>query len=539
MKGVGFRGWVTVLVVGHVALGLLLYEPTLFPGGDNAGYMILGESLRSGAGYRDLYLPGEPLHAKYPPLYPLLLAGAGWIGGVQLFKLLSLAFTAAGVGLAAHLGRRLVSPAAGLATAGALALNPVLLEYSHYVLSEAPFTFLVLLTLLLSTSPRARTRAAGMAAAAAAFLVRTAGLPLLLVVAAGALSRGERRRAISALGLGLGVGGGWAIYQRLAAPGSPGYLGELILRNPYTPALGRVDAGDLVRRTAGNVWSYTSGVLPGSLTGFAPREFGLLLPVGLAVAALALIGWLSRATEEVGEAELFTLLYAGLICVWPEVWTDQRFLLPLLPFILLYAVDGTSRLAARLPGGHAGKRAHRLPAAILAMGLAILALLSVFRLAPDRARCIAAYRGGSPCDPPALASFYGAARWARANTPPETVVANRKPRLFYWYARRRGDVYRYSSEPELVLRSLEEMEADYVAVDAISATTARYLLPAIRAAPGRFEVVYRGGEPETVLLRFRRLPATARTRDGLGTPPAGGDVARVPLRAERDVAGRR
>ncbi|MDH3733041.1 MAG: hypothetical protein OEU54_05880, partial [Gemmatimonadota bacterium] len=54
----------------HAIGGLLLFEPTLFPGGDNAGYLILGEALREGEGYRDLYLPGSPLHAKYPPVFP-------------------------------------------------------------------------------------------------------------------------------------------------------------------------------------------------------------------------------------------------------------------------------------------------------------------------------------------------------------------------------------------------------------------------------------------------------------------------------------
>ena len=87
--GLSFGAWAGIVAGLHLVLGLLLYEPTLFPGGDNADYMILGESLRSFEGYRDLHLPGSPVHTKYPFGYPMLLGFLGWIGGLPLFKLAS------------------------------------------------------------------------------------------------------------------------------------------------------------------------------------------------------------------------------------------------------------------------------------------------------------------------------------------------------------------------------------------------------------------------------------------------------------------
>ena len=89
----------TVLVAAHVLLAVLVFEPTLFPGADAGHYMVLGESLRSGMGFRDIQLPGSPLHAKFPPGYPLILAIAGWFGGLQLFKATSMAFAAGSVWL--------------------------------------------------------------------------------------------------------------------------------------------------------------------------------------------------------------------------------------------------------------------------------------------------------------------------------------------------------------------------------------------------------------------------------------------------------
>jgi hypothetical protein len=137
-------------------------------------------------------------------------------------------------------------------------------------------------------------------------------------------------------------------------------------------------------------------------------------------------------------------------------------------------------------------------------------------------RCLAGWRSGSPCVPPAYARFYAAAEWVEGNTAGEAVVVNRKPRLFYWISGRQGDLYPYSSDPSVVLEAIEAMGADYVVVDAISGTTARYLVPAIEAHLSRFVVLHREEGPATWVLRFRRQAGTARA----GPPEPGARRAR-------------
>lgn len=500
----------------HVALGLVLYEPTLFPGGDNANYMILGESLRSGAGYRDLYLPTEPLHAKYPPLFPALLAALGWLGGLQLYKLAMLACTVTAVWLTIRIGRQLLGDGSALLVGVLLAVNPVLLEYAHYVLSEAPFVALVLISLWAAGRSGGRGFGLAVLTAIAAFLTRTAGLTVLLAIPlAAALSRRFRRASLAG-GAGLAVMLAWGVYQRWAAPEQAGYLQELALRNPYDPAAGSVGLGGLFARAAGNAWTYVSRVLPQTLTGLDPMGAPTVLTlIGVALAALVLVGWVRRVQERVGAAELFVLLYAGLICMWPEVWTDRRFLLPLAPLLLVFSVSGAHHVG-EIWRPRLGAWAARAPTPVLVLLIALPALGYVVRQAPLRTECVALYRAGDPCDQPALASLYAAARWAQANTEPEAIIANRKPRLFYWHSQRRGDLYRYSTETEAVIRGLEQMGADYVVVDQVSGTTPRYLVPAIQTHRLRFEAVYEGGQPPTFVLRFLEPPTTA-----LGPAPDG------------------
>ena len=488
--------------------------------------MLLGEALRGGEGYRDIWLPEQPRHVKYPPFYPGILAALGLAGGVQLFKLASLLFTTAAVGLTALVGKTLVGPRGALLAAGAVALNPTLLEYSHYVLSEAAFTVLVMTTLLLAaralpglgegaapadghgTAAERSTLwfALAIAAAAAAFLTRTAGLVLLAALPLAALSSGRWRRGAAAAAAGAGVAAAWAFYQRLAVPDAAGYLGQLVMRNPYDPAAGRVDLAGLAARAATNAWRYVSEVVPDATLGTqtaAGQGGGGLALFGIALGGLALAGWAMRAMKRIALPELFALLYVGLIVVWPDVWTDRRFLLPVLPLVVLYAVRGGGALSARL--GRAGRW---VPIGLAAV-LVVAGVRAEARLVPLRIDCMASYRAGSPCDPPAMASFYEAARWARDHTPAEAVVANRKPSLFYWFGRRRGDLYPYSGETELVIRGLEQMGARYVVVDQISGTTIRYLVPAIQQHRDRFLPLHQTGDPPTLVFEFVTRPVTA------------------------------
>jgi len=484
------------LALLHLVIGLFLFEPTLFPGGDNAGYLILGDALRHGQGYRDLYLPGAPWHARYPPLLPVLLAFLGALGGVGLAKLAMLILTTLAVWVTAHLGRQWVGEGPGVLAAAMMALNPTLLEYGHYILSEAPFTLLVLLALWAAGRDDRTGAALAIAAAAAAFATRTAGMTILAALPLAWLVAGRIRRAAVSGAVMVTTLGLWGLYQRWAAAEDPGYLAQLVLVDPYSPEAGSVGVVGLIVRTATNLWTYVSRVIPQAALGAEGGTTTVLTVFGIGLASLALAGWAVRARRAVlGAPEAFVVLYAGLIAVWPSVWTDRRFLLPLLPLLFLLAVSFLSDLDWPIR--------RWAPIAVVAV-IGIPSAAWVVARAPVRLECVASYRTGMPCDPPANASLYQAARWARENTPEGSIIANRKPRLFYWYAHRRGDVYAFSADPATVIADLERMGADYVVVDQISATTLRYLVPAIRENAARFEPVYQGGAPPTTI--FRILP---------------------------------
>ncbi len=482
----------------HVILGLILFEPTLFPGGDNAGYLILGDALRNGDGYRDLYAPGTPFHAKYPPVLPLILAT---FGSVQVSKFVMLACTSLTVWVTAHLGRRIVGDGPALLTALFLAMNPTLLEYGHYILSEAPFILLVVLALWATESKYRWAPVLAMLAASGAFATRTAGLAILLALPISWLFRNDFRRAVIGGITALVAFLSWGLYQNRVAPEQPSYLEELVLRNPYNPEAGSVGVGELVVRTANNLWDYVSRVVPQTVTGLEGSGTGLMILFSFALCGLALWSWAVRARRSMGALEVFVLLYGGLIAIWPEVWTDRRFLLPLLPMIFLLLVWCLSQIDVRF---------RRWVFALTTVLISFPCIVWITERAPSRIECTVAFMADDPCDPPAYASLYEAARWARDNTSPSAVIANRKPRLFFWYSQRKGDIYPYSTDTDIVLEELDRMGADYVVIDQVSGTTGRYLIPAIQANRSRFEPVYQGGTPPTLILRILPSLETAQ-----------------------------
>ncbi len=512
--------WVIVggFVALHVLLAVLLFDPKPFVGGDNAGYMILAESIETGQGYRDIHLPGTPRHAQYPPVYPAVLAAVRALGGGLIaFKFFSLIFTSAALVFLFSLARRRLDLAGSVAVVAPLALSPVLLYYSHWVLSEALFVVLSLIALWASERMLDSWRwlAVFLGFAFLAYLTRAAGMPLLAATLVVLAVRRRWRQLAAAAGAVAVVVGGWGAWGKMAASESAQvYTNNFLLVDPYQPELGYVGPGELLARAVNNVRLYSVEVLPESLAGASPGGgvglFALL--AALLLIALALVAWV-RAVRKPQVLDLFTAFYLALIFLWPEAWTDRRFLLPLLPVLLLYAAAGVLWCMEFL---RIERRVWALPA--LAALLVLLALPGQVRSVGYNQRCMRFYRQGDrlACYPAPWRAFAGIADWVGANTPDDAIVVNRKPRLFYYFARRRGDVYPFTTDDSEMLAFLDRIEADYVVVVPISRTTYRYLVPVIVAMPERFPIVHQMGDSSapSYVLRYHSSGAA-------GEPPEG------------------
>ena len=342
-----------------------------------------------------------------------------------------------------------------------------------------------------------------------AFFTRSAGLPLVLAIAV-ALLVARRIGAATAFGVVLALPGVWWLF-RLRGGGEGAYQSEFWMVNPYEPELGTITLAALPSRAWSNLRLYVETVLPGEWWPGTPGW--ILASLGVLLAGLAVWGWFERARLRLTAAEIFVALYLGLILVWPEVWSGDRFLLPLYPFILLYAGESVSRVARPM-----GRTLNLLVVSGGFLVLLLPALPTWLSLAGEANACRRIAEAGDPvrCQGSGFQEFRDASGWAGVNLPPEAIVLNRKPRIHYLFGGPRGWTYPFTRDPELFLVEADRVGARYLLLDHVDTISLSYLPAVLQARPLAFcHIIGWGGGsnlPGTDL--FGILPPDQRRSDG-------------------------
>jgi hypothetical protein len=516
-------GIVVVLVLAQGWALRVTWHGAPHPGGDNAGYVALAHGLTTGQGYTELWDPATPPHTKYPPVFPLLLAGAITVGattwaGLKTVPVLFALFAVAAVFLWGRARR-------GVLWGGAIALltgwSATLLYHAHYLLSDVPFLAFTMGALWLLEERRDVTPAATDAVAASggvsdgapggialagaiafaglAYFTRSAGLPLVVAVFV-VLALRRRFRPLGAGIVALGIPAVLWLLRGRNVVTDGAYLREFWMVDPYQPQLGEIGVGGLVPRVIENLSDYLWGHFPAALTGAGAGAGPGATTVGVAVALLGLVGWGLAVRKRVGAAEIFALLYAGVILVWPVVWSGDRFALPLVPLALLYAGEALAWGVARV-------RVAAVVPALAAAGAVVLLSqgTSVATEVESSSACRGAVRAGGPwaCSGLGMVQFTEAARWAGANLDADAVVLTRKPRVWYAMSGRATRTYPFVPYADSVLAVAERAGASYVLLDLVGAQ-AQLLANAIGERPSAFCSVAgfggQNGEPRTELL---------------------------------------
>ena len=490
---------VTALAANFL-LCLLLFDPKPHTGGDNAAYVLLARSILTvGDGYTLGISPtGAEPHTQYPFGFPLLLAPAVAVFDAN-FVALKLYMTLFSLGLVwvfSLLAARLAGPLVRTCATLAVALNPITVEYAHWVLSELPFAFFSILTLYLLQ--RAETDQpdkygawfwAGIAALAFTVHIRTAGASFAVAgVVYYLLRRKWKRLALFTVTLAVLVTP-WMIRNRLAAPAGDIYVNQLLLKNPYTPEQGRIDLAGLAGRIRNNFKVYTFSEMGRTVIherALTDLGGGVRLVAGL-LTLLVLTGLVLRLVSSARFVDYFVLVYLAVVLIWPEVWSDVRFIMALIPLFLLYCADAASWLAGRAGVSRMGGEK---AAAWLICIIALAGLYSQVRLLPGNLQMLTSYLAGDRYAgyPENWRHLFEAAEWAKDNSDPQDSFVVRKPTLFALVSGRRAESYPFTTDTDSVLAVV--LRNDYAVVDAVSGTTGRYLIPALMKQQKRFKLVF-------------------------------------------------
>ena len=483
--------------------GLVRFNPDLTLSGDNAQFLILGQSIAEGRGMVQINEPDPSPHTKYPFFFPFVLAVLHLLspGSILLPKAAVLLF---GAGALFHLARilvRIAPPAVSIPAVVLTAINPILIEFSSQILSEIPYLYFSALAIDLfqlwegggdkKRNGSVLCLAGALAAALAACFTRSVGVALVAALLVSLVGRRELRAAALFLVIFLVTAGGWSVRNKVVG-GGDSYLTQFVRINPYRPELGNMTIlRFFTGRIPANAINYGGheigrGVVPHLFLYLRHGETGWKTMVSIAAAIGALAGLILRLRSKRGIIEIYALIYLVPLLAWPEVWAGIRFLIPLIPLFILFLLEAVFKLA-----GIVGRRS-----GIAAIG--VLALILFYSSVEANRREIEAPRGY----PPAWANYFAVADWVGQETPEESIVVCRKPYLFYIRSGRRTIPYLWSVDRREVFEKMVSDGADFVVLAPLFSSTGRYLVPAVTEYQDRFEVILEMKNPETYLLRL-------------------------------------
>jgi hypothetical protein len=427
----------TVLLAGLAAAYWIAWRaPAAGTFHDDGVYLVTAKSLAEGKGYRIISLPAEIPQTKYPILFPLALAAAWKIhpvfpDNVALLKSVPLVFALIWLALVYRLAKEQgASSGASAAVCLLTAASPWTIYLSSAVLSETMFATALTASLLFlmravreDGTPPARNLLLAALFAAAAFHTRSIGLAAVVAGPVWLWLRGRRRQALMFSLTAALACAPWVVWTSLNAGQWPAtdayyskenYQGWNILFN--------FSAGQKIHIAFQNMLMLL--LSPAMIYGW-PMKGLWLLPAGAAGI------WLARCAgkQSWSAANVLVAVYLSMVVCW--AWAPTRFLIPILPLLLLPAAIEFRMLKAHL-------RPYAL-AAVIGWTAWVAASASGKTLRLGDAMPMLA-------ESDSFASLTAQLEWAKQNTAPSAVLAGNLDPLYYLYTGRKA-VRGFAAEP--------------------------------------------------------------------------------------------
>ncbi len=509
-------------------LGALQLHPHLGLFNDDAEYLVIGDALASGQGYTWANDPQYPPHNKYPPGYPLTVAGVLFVTGqaadayggiipVKLFTLLTFAGALMLLWLLLSRSQREAGIEPLLAV-GLFAVNPFVLEYAVQIMSELPYTFFSLLTLLLglvylrfvqrsSSSARAQRRQSwGLLLllailAALCYYLRGVGATLAISLVFWLLFHRQVRAAALVGGVNVLLIGLWQVRNAVVLPVTI-YSYQFFLKEQEDPLAGTIGLSDFIARVGANMEHYIlAGFLDIGRPGIS-AIVGVIAALGWLIAAF---GWALHLKRHFSLVAVYTFVYLGVVFVWS--YASGRFLIPVIPFLGYYGLFGGRVILTQIISSRATQRIIVTGTSAFILAL-ILANASVIRTNFARwSADPAAYYSFEP----AWSSYLLTAQWLRENLISDDVILARRHFAMYVYSGRLTAKYRYDTDDYEMGYLLSGTETKYVVEDAFAGARGDFSLlpPALESRNGGLDLVYSTPrDPPVRVWRLERPPGT-------------------------------
>ncbi|NNF34562.1 MAG: phospholipid carrier-dependent glycosyltransferase [Saprospiraceae bacterium] len=499
----------TLFTLMLVTLGFLFTYQYIFDikidlNGDNASYYILGKALHAGEGFVNINSIHKTPNNHFPPGYPVIISlimifSSSFIA----IKLVNGVLLLASLVLSYFLVRKFtMNKWIAWITILFLLTNSHMLRYGTIMMSEVPFIFFTLLslTLFLKTYEQGKEDSIKYYLLAfiflmIAFFLRTLGIALLAAFLFMMLKDIRNKWKYM-----LAYGAGFFLMflpwlARSNRLGGNSYLSQLVMVNPYRPENGKAGISDLFGRLFSNIERYITREIPDVLFPFKEfnyrEEIGTMewIP-GIIIVALIIIGiWKLPKYRWLGIIYFASTFF--ILLLWPDVWVGIRFVLPLVPLMIMAMLQGPEWLLSQLSALLNFKKAIPLWPVVLVL------YFNISEIQFLRMKSLARYESK-------WNNYFNLAKSFQREGATDQVVSCRKPSLFYLYSETYTTNYKYTPDADELIADLKIRKADYVILDQLGySSTFRYLYPAIQNKPEYFEVIAKLENPDTYLLKFK------------------------------------
>ena len=189
----------------------------------------------------------------------------------------------------------------------------------------------------------------------------------------------------------------------------------------------------------------------------------------------------------------YILATFAILMIWPTVWTGVRFMLPLVPLLILFFFYGLYELVSLI------LRKMKAPEMVIHKYIAYAFLLAALLYTPKLK--ILNKQANKPMDR-VFYTYFELAKWTKKNLPDDAIILCRKPKLFYMYSDHFVNGIIKRSDPEEVLEIMRERKYTHIVLygDGLSQ---RYFVPLYNKYPNKFPVIQKVGNPPVYLLAIK------------------------------------
>lgn len=504
--------WLRLIIIGQMVLLGFQLSPDISTNGDDAVYYILGKSLATGQGYKNIHLVNSPVATQYPVVFPAFLSLTHFCTNKPFLAKILVMCMGCLVTLSAFYLFRGWFPRSAIPLCFLIGTSAVLDQHSIELLSEIPYVLLTLLALLLLEKSYAFPRQKWLfwltiLVSIMPMNCRSIGVSFSIAFLAANLLNKKYNYVVAHLMLTVVVAVLFKIFTSWDNP----YLLQLLQKNSYDPEQGLATFAEMFSRITTNISKYTTEIIPQASLPYISNHYPPLGAfLGIIMAFVILMGCIRNFFLPSKFLSIYAFFYCGILTMWQVQWSSGRFLSGILPVLLYLFFIGISFIFSFVKREQSQSLSLRIKLLCLPSSPPLPKIASVLfwciaiSFSLDNTGFQIQNAGLRKQSSRDWANFNSCADWIRVNTPENAIVVSRKAELVYLRSHRQGMLYAFSHDKEKVIADIKNKRASYILFDGFfwTGTTQKYLYPALVSHPEMYRMVYALRNPDTFVLEL-------------------------------------